>query len=261
MKPTGCGCWIFEINDLTCDVFRCEICIASIWDSSTQFVKRTCIHGRCQLGCCLRCYLFLCPVQTPKMHQPSRTTTLPSLFSIWRYMSSKKKYTSEFYLTVSSWFFLLLLLKRNFFFLQKQCHPKVLIYNRNLGKKSCFPNWEIPKNPSPFLRAPKKNQRPKVTARYGQPQKRRAMKRLKFCWMRLPAAMPRLDSPQRLCLGGLFTGSPGGQTPTRKPVSSTRICLPSTRKKTYFPQKTCVSLLPTRIHNTLPKKNMKYVYM
>ena len=90
-------------------------------------------------------------------------------------------------------FFLLLLLKRAILFLKRNVIPK-FYNNQNLNKKSRFPNWEIPKNPSPVFGLPKKSAS-KHPARYGQPQKRRAMKRLKFCWMRLGPAMAAMPAP------------------------------------------------------------------
>ena len=66
-------------------------------------------------------------------------------------MSSTKKYTSEFYLTVS-YIFLLLLLKRNLRnFLFSKAISSQSSNNQNLNKKTCFPNWEIPKNHLLFL--------------------------------------------------------------------------------------------------------------
>ena len=99
--------------------------------------------------------------------------------------------------------FLLLLLKRDIFF--SNAISSQSSNNQNLNKK-IMPS----KLGNPNLRVPKKSVS-KNPARYGQPQKRRAMKRLKFCWMRLRSD-GRDASPQRLPRGVVY-GDPRWSNP------------------------------------------------
>lgn len=145
MEPTGSGCWIFEINDLTCDVYIYSYSIHQRHISSllsSQF-DDICLQKR-----------NILPNSTWQCHH-----------DFFTFPFKEGHFASQQVLIIGIW-----------------------------EKKSCFSNWEIPKNHLLFLGSQKKSAS-KNPARYGQPQKRRAMKRLKFCWMRLGPAMAAMPAP------------------------------------------------------------------
>lgn len=150
-------------------------------------------------------------------------------------MSSKKKYTSEFYLTVSSWFFFTSPFKEGHFF-SNAISSQSFITIRTWTKKSRFSKLGNPKNLHLLFLGSQKNQRPKTqpgTANLRSAELWRDWNSAGWGWD------PRCcdASPQRQCLGVVYGEPRWSNPPTRKPVSSTRMWLPSTRKKTCFPQK------------------------
>lgn len=155
------------------------------------------------------------------------------------YVFKKERYFRNLLDSVIMIFFLLLLLKRDILFLKRNVIPK-FYNNQNLNKKSCLPKLGNHKKSSPFLGS-HKNQPPKTQPGTANLRSAELWRDWNFAGWGWDPRWPRLDSPQRQCLGGLFTGTLSGQTLTRN----------------QFPQLEYVYLRQEK--NLLPPTNMCFI--